>query len=261
MHIVRVLALVKRNLLLTLRGLDPLVDYFYWPLFDIVVWGFAARWMAYADTSGLVAPMLLSSLVMWQISYRCSMDISYNLLAEFWSRGFVSLCATPLTINEWLVSAMCLGLLNAFIASAFGTVVVWLLYHIWIPSYGWSLFLFIIPLLISGWVIGLITASCLIYYGERVQKLVWVMGWFFVPFSAVFYPVNSLPIWARGIASCIPMSYIIEGLRIFIQTNQFSRWHVGVGYVMSISYLIVMLVFFNYLFEKSRIRGLARLED
>ena len=42
----RIRALIKRNFLLTFRGIDTLTDFFYWPLFDILVWGFTGSWMA-----------------------------------------------------------------------------------------------------------------------------------------------------------------------------------------------------------------------
>ena len=67
-------------------------------------------------------------------------------------------------------------------------------------------------LLISGWFMGFVNAGVIIYYGRKVQSTAWIAGFALAPFSAVYYPLDILPGWARAVASALPM-YIFEGMR------------------------------------------------
>lgn len=262
MKFYRIKALVERSFLITFRGLDPLIDFFYWPFYDILVWGFTAQWLkenqaAHFANSSLA---LLAALVLWQASYRANLDVSYNFLAELWARNIVNLFASPLKISEWIAAALIVGLINTVIAVSFGVFAVWLLYGIAIPTVGWILIPCFISLVLSGWATGFFTAACLAYWGQSAQKLVWVMSWFFVPFSAVFYPLEVLPTWAKVIARLLPMTYIFEGVRSYVNTHQVPVTYLLISFALNAVYYTLAIITFKAAFRKSRVKGLARLE-
>lgn len=259
MKLYRILALALRTLKLTFRGLDPLVDFFYWPLFDIVVWGFTSRWIQ--TQTHAHSFVILIALVLWQAAYRSNLDITFNLLSEIWSRNIVNLFSTPLSLGEWIISAMGIGVFNTLISVSFGACAIWFLYGVSLFQVGWLLVPFFFSLMLSGWAIGFFTASTLIYWGQSVQKLVWVMGWFFVPFSAVYYPLQSLPAWVQKFSYCLPMTYIFEGLRSYVQTGRIPTHYLLMSYALNIIYIVAALVWFNFMFNRSRVKGLARLEN
>ena len=90
--------------------------------------------------------------------------------------------------------------------------------------------------------------------------LAWITGYVFSPFSAVFYPLKALPEWASPIAKALPMTYIFEGMREFYYTGNFSWSEYGMAMGLNFIYLIASITLFRILFEKSRDKGLARLE-
>lgn len=261
MKIYRIRALVLRNMRITFKGfIDPFFDFIYWPLLDIIIWGFTSRWIStYNDNN--IELTLLTCLVFWQASYRANLDISLNLLSELWYRNIVNLFATPLKLSEWIIAAMFLGLINAAIAVSFGGLALWILYKVNMLCLGWQLIPFFLSLVMSGWVIGFGSAALLFRFGQKIQKLVWSMGWFFIPISAVYYPLSSLPIWAQTISSFVPMSYVFEGIRSFITTKIFPTQNILISFGLNILYGTISLIFFRYMFELSRIQGLARLEN
>ncbi len=261
LNIYRIIVLVHRNLLLTFRGIDTLTDFFYWPLFDILVWGFTGSWMAKGTANPHLALIILASLVLWQAVYRTNLDVSYSFFSEMWSANVVNLFVTPLTIQEWAAATMAMGALNAFICMFFGCTAVWLLYGIFIPSLGPLFFLLFISLFFSGWSIGLLTAAALATYGGQAQKLIWVMGWLFVPFVGIFYPVEIMPAWAQSIAYSVPMTYFFKVLRIFIETHSLDFNLFRIGILLSGGYFALAIICFVYLFNRSKKFGLARLED
>lgn len=259
MNLTRIQALVQRNILLTFTGLDPLLDIFYWPLLDITLWGLASTWVA-KDLDPALSVVWLTGIVLWAGCVRSNLDVSLNLLNELWSRNVVNLFATPIEISEWICAAMILGAFDTLVTTIYGALLVFLFYGINIFSMGWLFIPFLFLLMISGWSIGFFTAGWLFRRGQQVQKLVWILAWFFLPFSALFYPLSSLPSWAVFVAQMFPMSYAFEGLRLALRTGIFPTSYLVMSIVLNGAFLAFSLRFFVRSFHKSCMQGLARLE-
>lgn len=255
----RIQALLKRNIILTFRGINPMIDIFYWPFYDILLWGFASAFFQYQSQQPISA-IWLTGLVIWQASYRCNLDVSFTLLAELWTRNIVNLFGTPVGVNEWIISTMLLGAFDTLITIIFSSTVVYLFYGIAVFAIGWIFIPMLLLLMLSGWMIGFFSAGCLIYWGQKVEKIVWVLGWMFVPVSALFYPLSTLPSWAVVIAKLLPMSYVFEGLRMYITQGIMPTSHLLTALAMNLVYLSLSLAFFKMMFHKSRVKGLSRLE-
>lgn len=241
--------------------LDHLADLFFWPMLDIFLWGMTSVWIQNNDPSmPTIALAILAGLVFWQIIWRSNYEVSVNLLQEFWNRNMVNLFSTPLKLKEWICALMLIGICKIFVTLFFGALVVWLLYSLNIFTLGWALLPFCASLLLSGWFIGFLSASVMVYFGQRVQMLAWMTAYIFMPFSAVFYPLSALPEWAQKIGKGLPMTYVFEGMRKVLQTGIFSWSDFGMSILLNFIYLIGTMCLFWAMFEKSRAKGLARLE-
>ena len=144
-----------------------------------------------------LALIVLTGVVFWQVVWRANYEISVNLLEEFWNQNLVNLFATPLTVWEWSVGLVVLGLLKNLLTLLVGAGAVWLLYRLNIFAVGWLILPFLFSLLISGWFMGFAASGVIIYYGRRLQSVAWMAGFALAPFSAVYYPVDVLPGWAQ----------------------------------------------------------------
>lgn len=241
--------------------LDHLADLFFWPALDIFLWGMTSVWIQHQEgTASTFAIAILTALVFWQIIWRSNYEVSVNLLQEFWNRNMVNLFSTPLKLSEWIASLMLAGFSKIFITLGFGGLVVWLLYALDIFAMGWAILPFCGSLLLSGWFLGFLSAAIMVYYGQRVQMLAWMMGYIFMPFSAVFYPLSALPYWGQCLAKGLPMTYIFEGMRKVLNEKIFAWEDFAISMGLNVVYLIVTMVFFRKMFEKSRSKGLSRLE-
>jgi ABC-2 type transport system permease protein len=172
----------------------------------------------------------------------------------------VNLFSTPLKLYEWIVALMMAGLIKICITVAFGGFLVWLLYTLNVFHIGWAFLPFGASLVLSGWSMGFLSSSVMIYYGQRVQMLAWMTAYLFAPFCAVFYPLSALPGWAQVIGRALPMTYIFEGMREVLNTGVFSWKCFLMSIALNIVFLILTVSLFKWLFEKSRNKGLARLE-
>lgn len=245
-----------------LKGPMQLTDLFYWPLMDILLWGLTSVWVQHQSPSQVAnfPLILMSGLIFWQIAWRGNVDIAVSLLQEFWHRNLVNLFSTPLKISEWICGIILLCFFKLLITIAFGSLMVYLLYSLNVFTIGWAFLPFAALLLIFGWTLGFIASSLVIYWGHQAEMLAWVIAMLFAPFSAVFYPVDVLPSWIQPLSWSLPTTYVFEGMRQILHGESFPYAYAFTSLWLSILYFLLSVLFFYWMFNKSRIKGLGRLE-
>jgi len=254
-------AIVFRHLYNFKHSWDRLSDAFYWPAMDIFLWGFTSVYIT--KQSGNIpgiAVILLSGLILWQIVWRSQYEITVNLLEEMWNQNLANLFASPLRVREWLAGVFILGILKMILSLSFAVLLALFAYKANIFLLGFYLIPFMINLLITGWAVGLIVAGLIVLYGMRIQTLAWTGIFLLAPFSAVYYPVSTLPVWAQKIAMFIPTSYIFEGMREVITNGKTAPDMLLKSFLLNGLFLVLGFVLFIFMFDKSKTKGLARLE-
>lgn len=260
MNFERIKAIIFRQIYNWRHNFDRLSDSFYWPAIDIILWGFTSIYIKkQSPNTPFIIIALLTGIVFWLIIWRAQYEITINLLTEIWDKNLVNIFASPLTIGEWIVSVILLGLIKMFLSVAFAVTLAFLLYKANIFLFGFYLIPFVISLLFTGWFAGFIVAGLIIRFGAKIQTLAWVGVTVLMPFSAVFYPLATLPSWAQKIAALVPSSYVFEGMREILFTGALSYDKLFVSFALNIVYLILSIWFFVYMFNKSRELGLGRL--
>ncbi len=261
MKLHRVLGVFFRYFYVIRKGLHHLSDLFYWPLIDILLWGLTSVWIQSQNFQGHNMPLILmTGLIFWQISWRGSVDISVCLLQEFWQRNLVNFFSTPLKVSEWIAGILLLSLCKLTLTIAFASVAIYVLYTLNVFTVGWAFLPFGVSLLLFGWAIGFLASSAIIYWGHVVEMFAWMVGGLFAPFSAVFYPVDVLPGWAQAISWCLPTTYIFEGMRQILHKGAFPMDYFLISLGLNVIFLGGAISLFQFMFEKSRHKGLGRLE-
>jgi ABC-2 type transport system permease protein len=260
MNLSRIRGVFFRYYYTMLKGPNQLSDLFYWPLVDILLWGLTSIWIQGQNGASMLPLLLMTGLIFWQVAWRGSVDISVNLLQEFWHRNLVNLFSTPLKISEWIAGVILLCFCKLAVTITFGSLMVYMLYSLNVFTVGWAFLPFAASLLVFGWTLGFIAAGIIIYWGHQVEMFAWMIAFMFAPFSAVFYPVEILPQWAQHISWSLPTTYIFEGMRQILNGHSFPISYLAVSIVLNLLYLSLSILFFIWMFEKSRVKGLARLE-
>jgi ABC-2 type transport system permease protein len=261
MKLYRIKAVFLRHIILIPRDLFRYIDLIYWPLLDIILWGITAFWIQKGtDNLANIPLLLLTGLVLWFIVYRAHLELALGLLDEFWSHNMVNLFSSSLTVAEWLVALIAASLVKVLFLLVYAVLLVYFIYGLNILSIGWPLGIFVVSLTISGWSMGIITTALLSFFGQKIQNLAWVLGYFFAPFSAVYYPVSSLPAWAQAISYSLPMTYIFETMREYLTKSTLNIKFLVIGNILNIAYFLIALLVFNLLFNRTKRYGLARLE-
>lgn len=255
----RVYAIILRDFINLRHSLDRLSDMFYWPIMDLFLWGLTGLYFAQLNKNYHSAEIILTGVVFWLIVWRAQYEINVNLLSELWDRNLVNIFASPLKVQEWALSAVIFGFLKMILSFSFISIIAFLLYQYNIFVYGFYLIPIILSLLLTGWTIGFFVSGFLIRYGEKIQTIAWTGSALIAPFSVIYFPLSILPNWAQKIAAFVPTSYIFEGMREILFKGVISYDKLFLSLALNIIYLILSILFFVWMFNKSRKLGLGRL--
>lgn len=257
MKFYRVKALLIRHLYLYQRSMPRLMDIFFWPIMELLVWGFLSSYLQKTNMAGVnVVTVLLGAIIFWDFLSQSQRAVSTAFLEDVWEKNFLNIFITPLKTTEFLASTVLIGLVRIGMVAAVVSVVSFALYRFNIFIFGFYLVPFVFNLLVFGWILGLFTTAMILRYGTQAQVLAFGFIFLIQPFSAVFYPVSILPKIAQLVAYVLPSTYVFEGMREVINSGIFSwqKFYLSLG--ANIIYMILVLWLFNANFRKVKEKGL-----
>lgn len=253
----RILGLLSRHMYLYKRSFARLLEIFYWPFLDLVVWGFIT---IYLEKVGMqvhgAVTFFLGALILWDVLFRAQQGIAVSFLEEMWARNLMNLFASPLTVGEYLLATMIMSVLKVVAVGSLMMLFAWVFYSYDILRMGLSLLPFILNLVLSGWIIGVLTTSIIMRFGQQAEVLAWGMVFLFQPISCVFYPIEVLPPVLQAIAWVVPPAHIFEGMRAVLTTGTMPVVHLLWATVLNFGFLVIIVAWFYHTFNVCKERGM-----
>src|SRR3989338_1035173 len=113
MKLYRVMAFTTRHLYLYKRSLPRLMEIFYWPFLDLVLWGFVTIYLVQfkGQLPNFVA-FFLGALILWDILFRSQQGISVSFLEDMWARNILNIFVTPISPLEYVLSLLFLSVIK-----------------------------------------------------------------------------------------------------------------------------------------------------
>jgi ABC-2 type transport system permease protein len=245
MKLHRITALLVRHLYLYRRSLPRIMEIFYWPFLDLVIWGFITLYLAryQSQVPGFVT-FFLGALILWDMLFRSQQGITIAFLEELWARNLMNLFASPLKPSEFLTATMAMSVMKVTVVSIVmaGSALLFYSYNILIV--GVWLMPFVLNLVITGWIIGVFTTSLIMRFGQEAEVLAWSMVFLFQPISCVFYPLEVLPTWLQMIAWANPAAHIFEGMRTVLSAGASPLGNLAWAVCLNGVFLIVVVAWF-----------------
>lgn len=256
----RIFGILYRYILVTKRSYYRMIDIFYWPVLDIVLWGITSYFIqSVAKDIPNIVLMLLSGVLFWLVVSRSQNDLSVSMLDDLWNKNLVNIFVSPLHFYEWVVALLLYSIIRTFVAVLVSATLAFFLYHFNVLIFGFKLVPIMALLFMSSWWLGLFINSFILRYGSKAGFLAWSAIMITSPFSAIYYPVAILPEWAQTVAAFIPMSHIFEAARQVINQGILD-WHkLTVSFALSLLYMAVAFYIFRKSYKKLLDRGLAKI--
>jgi ABC-2 type transport system permease protein len=252
----KIYGLSLRHLYLIKNSFPRVLDLFYWPCIQIVLWGFISKFFSmdsayYSDAVGII----LTAAILYDFLFRSSISYNMMFLEEIWSRNFTNLFIAPIRISE-IIAALTL---TAIIRTSIGLVPAALLA---IPLFGVSvfdlgppLFLLLLSLYIFGVTLGLLVTSGLIRFGPSFENIAWASLFFLAPLGCIYYPIEILPEWLQIISKMLPLVHIFEEMRSILINNTVNYFIIYKAISISSLYFLLGVIVFYLSYNGARIRG------
>ena len=257
----RIYAMLCRYTYLQRRSLPRNLNIVFWPVMELLVWGYVTRYLQRAAAPmAHVIVFLIGAMIFWDLLYRSQQAVSLGVMEEVWTKNFINTLITPLRLWEWMTATFLYGLLKGIVVTVLLAALAFWLYDFELWRYGWWLGCFALELLWFGWAMGLMTAGLLFRYGYAAEALIWGIPFLIQPFSAVFYPLDVLPRWGQVFAAIFPSTYIFEGMRSVLIHRTMDWRLLSAATALNLGYMMLGALAFRWLFVSSRASGrLARI--
>ncbi|HEX9942064.1 MAG TPA: ABC transporter permease [Thermoanaerobaculia bacterium] len=255
----RVGTLVMRHLYLYRRSPSRLTEVFFWPVMELLLWGFLTVYLQRSKVPASIA-FLIGAAIFWDILYRSQQAITLSVTEEIWVRNLLNLFIAPVRTFEIMLATCLVGILKSLFIASVLTAIAWFLYAFNLLAVGPALVPFLASLLLFGWAVGMCTMGLVLRFGQAAEALIWGVPFLLQPVSAVFYPVDVLPRWLQAVAWLLPSTYVFEGLRSAIRTGRVDPSFLAISLGMNLVYLALGAAFFGWMLAKVREKGyLSRL--
>jgi ABC-2 type transport system permease protein len=257
MPVTRIAAVVLRQFYLIRGSVSRLVPLFIWVAIDIVLWGFMTKYLNTVTSSGFnFVPVLLGAVLLWDFFTRVMHGVTMAFFEDVWSRNFLNMFASPISILEYLAGLVTSSVFTSAIGLAVMLVLATAVFGLSFFAYGSALAAFLMILFIFGIALGIVGCTLVLRLGPSAEWFVWPIPALLSPFAGVFYPVTTLPGWMQMIAYSLPPSYVFEGVRAIVTGQAFVMSSLIMGAVLAVGYLVLASTFFTRVYRQAVRTGL-----
>ena len=243
--------IIVRHLFTWRRDLDRVVDAFWWATVDLIFWGLTSKYIEQYNTGIDIVAVFIGGIILWSVIIGSQREINMPLLDEAWNRNLINLFTTPVSIIEFVLATLVLGLSKLTVTMSFLSLLAFILYKYNIFDNGFFLLPAFANLILTGWAVGFFINGLILRYGYKIQSFAWALLFVIYPFAAVIYPVSILPPWAQFIAKFVPPSYVFENMRSVISFGLFDLNQLIAAFILNIIYLILAILFLKAMYAKA----------
>lgn len=251
-------ALVWRYIYLYGRNKVRLVELFFWPIVDLLVWGTLSVWLATAEgrSAPALIPMLIGGVILWDVVFRAQQGVAISFLEDVWTRNLLNIFAAPVRPAEYVLAGFIVGFLRIVVTVVVLSVLAATVYHFDLFQFDWHLVPFFGLLMIFGWSLGLISCALIMRFGQAAESLAWAVPFLVQPVAAVYYDVSVLPGWAQSLGWCLPCTPVFEGMRAIIRGHGVDWNLLGLSVITNVLWMMLAAGIFLWVLRSGRKRGM-----
>ena len=241
----RTSAIVLRQFYLMRGSAARVLPLFAWVAIDIVLWGFITRYLNAVSAAGFdFVPLLLGAVLLWDFFTRVMHGVSMAFLEDVWSRNFLNLFASPLTIGEYICGLVLTSVATSSAGLLMMVALASAVFGLSFFGYGLLIVPFLLVLFLFGIALGIFGSALVLRFGPASEWLVWPLPALLSPFAAVFYPVSTLPYWMRPVSRLLPPSYVFEGIRAILAGRDYRGSGLAWSLFLGAFYILLASGFF-----------------
>jgi ABC-2 type transport system permease protein len=253
----RCAAVVLRQIYLMRSSPARVLPMFAWVAVDVVLWGFITRYLNTVAAAGFnFVPALLGAVLLWDFFTRVMHGVTTAFFEDVWSRNFLNLFASPLSISEYLAGLVGTSIATSLVGLAVMLILATTLFGLSFFAYGLMLIPFLLVLFLFGMAMGIFGSALVLRLGPASEWLIWPIPALISPFAGVFYPLATLPKWMQCVARFLPASYVFEGMRAIVHGRRASIGDLATGTALATIFIVLACWYFRRVYRRAVRTGL-----
>jgi ABC-2 type transport system permease protein len=258
MNLNTIYALTTRYVLLYTRNPVRLVELFFWPIVQLLVWGFVTSYLQGVGSGNFpkIITFLIGGIILWDALFRSQQGVAISFLEDVWTRNLLNVFAAPVRMTEYLAATFIVGFLRVLVTTIVMGLIAWGCYSFNLLQFNWSLALFYGNLMLFGWSLGVLVTAIILRWGHGAESLAWAVPFLIQPVAAVFYPVSALPGWLQPIALALPPAHVFEGMRHILTYGNVAWQPMAIAFGLNLLYLALSGAIFALTLSSAKKRGL-----
>jgi ABC-2 type transport system permease protein len=186
MSIKRILAILLQEYYITIRSMEVIADIFFFPLVNVVVFGFISIYLT--GSNALAGKYVLLGMLLWQIIWIIEYSITLGSLWNIWSRNLSNLFVAPLQAKEHIAADLISGMVKTGFILFISSILSVYVFHFNLFSIGIvSLICVFINFALFAFAFGIMILGFIFRYGTRLSALSWGVIPVFQPLCAAFF--------------------------------------------------------------------------
>lgn len=256
MNFQRIYTIFLRQFFLLRRSSHRILGIFYWSALELLVWGYLTIYLnrVGGDQINFIT-VLIGTVILWNFLNRVQQGIAISFLEDVWSRNFMNLFSSPLSIKEYMGGLILVSIFSSGVALVFMVVFSWFLFAYNLFQFGFLIVPFMLVLFVFGLALGLYTTGMILRFGPSSEILAWSIPALLPPFSGVFYPIAALPHWLQPLSYIIPATYIFEGMRAVVLHGIFDEKKLVIAVLLSLFYCLTAFLFLLRVYKQVLNKG------
>jgi ABC-2 type transport system permease protein len=252
----RIRGMVLRNWYVIRSSWPRTAELIYWPLVQMLTWGFLQTYLAQVTSfAGRAAGLFIGGVLLWDILVRSQLGFTIAFLEEFWSRNLGHLMMSPLRPAELVTALILVSLIKLTVAMMPVALMAYLFFNFNLLSLGVGFAALFANLTIMSWSMGLVSAGVVLRWGLGAESFAWLVAFVLLPLCCVYYPVTTLPGWLQPVALALPPTYVFEGLRAIVLHGTFEVQYMIKAFVLNLAYFAMGAAAFAFFLHRARVHG------
>ncbi|MEM5829214.1 MAG: hypothetical protein QW040_00815 [Candidatus Aenigmatarchaeota archaeon] len=251
MKISRLKSLVYRDYLIFIKSKWRWLEFFYFPITSIIIWGLFAIWTGeFASEAGKIA---LFINVFWSYSYVVQTTINLSINEDAWHSEIHHIFITGIGKWEYLLGRIIFSLL----LSSINLSLMLLITHIFFLNLTQIIsevipFIFLTTFL--SVTIAIFIAGLYFILGRDYAWISWASLQFFILLSFPLSPLEILPYHIQVLARMMPYGNFFEGLKNLLLKRPYFQ-EIFSSVLISFLYLLIGVLTYKFGFDHSRKTG------
>lgn len=245
MNVNRIFAVVLRQYYLMRGNFPRFLTLFVWVVVDIILWGFMTRYLnGVAGAAYNFIPAILGAVLLWDFLVRVMQGVSMAFMEDSWSRNFLNVFASPLSIGEYVAGLVLSSIGTSLVGLAIMILLATAVFGLSLFAYGVMVLPFLFILFLTGIALGICATAMMLRFGPASEWLIWPIPAILSPFVGVFYPQSVLPPWMQMVGHALPPSYVFESIRAMVGGQAPAPENLLYGLVLAALYAVLACLLF-----------------